>query len=74
MRKSLFAAAILVILGAIATVPASAAPGIIAAVDAPSVATEVRMGGMHGHRGHGRLMRHRHHRGHGMGHHRGHRM
>jgi len=81
MRKSLFAAAILATLGAASVAPASAAPGMIGAVDAPIAITQVRMDGMHGHRGHGRMMGHRHmrghmmrHRGHMMGHHRGHRM
>lgn len=90
MRKSLFAAAILATLGAASVAPASAAPGMIGAVDAPTSVTEVRMDGMHrhhmmghghhrGHRmmrhGHGhRMMGHGHRRGHMMGHHRGHRM
>ena len=74
MKKSLFAAAILATLGAASVAPASAAPGMIGAVDTPTAVTEVRMDGMHGHRGHG--MRHHHHRGHMMRHHhhRGHMM
>ena len=39
MRKSLFAAAILATLGAISAAPASAAPGMIGAVDAPTAVT-----------------------------------
>ncbi|MCJ2024431.1 hypothetical protein [Methylobacterium sp. J-067] len=89
MRKSLFAAAILATLGAASVAPASAAPGMVGAVEAPTAVTEVRMDGMHSHHmmGHrhmrGHMMRHhrghhmmgRHHmRGHMMGHHRGHRM
>ena len=90
MRNTKIADAILATLGAATVAPASAAPGMIGAVDAPNAVTEVRMDGMHGHRmmGHGhhrghRMMRHghRHHkmrhghrRGHMMGHHRGHRM
>ena len=90
MRKSLLAFAVAASLGAIGlTAPASAAPGMIGAVDAPTAVTEVRMDGMHGHRmmghghhrghrmmrhGHGhRMMGHGHRRGHMMGH-RGHRM
>lgn len=90
MRKSLFAAAVLASLGAASVAPASAAPGMIGAVEAPATVTEVRMDGMHGHRlmgrhhhrGH-RMMRHGHHhhmmghghrRGHMMGHHHSHRM
>ncbi|TXM71235.1 hypothetical protein FV226_15975 [Methylobacterium sp. WL12] len=74
MRKSLFAAAILATLGAATVAPASAAPGMIGAVDTPTAVTEVRMDGMHGHRGHGRMIGHHHMRGHMMRHHRGHRM
>ncbi|TXN20994.1 hypothetical protein [Methylobacterium sp. WL9] len=76
MRKSLFAAAILATLSATLVAPASAAPGMIGTVDAPTAVTEVRMDGMHGHRGHGRMMGHHHMRGHMMRHHhhRGHMM
>lgn len=74
MRKSLFAAAILATLGAVSVAPASAAPGMVGAIDAPNAVTEVRMDGMHRHHGH--MMGHRHMRGHGhmMRHHHGHRM
>ncbi|TXN22861.1 hypothetical protein [Methylobacterium sp. WL9] len=73
IRKSLFAAAILATLSAASIVPASAAPGMIGAVDAPTAVTEVRMDG---HRGHSRMMGHHHMRGHMMRHHhhRGHMM
>ncbi|GJE40781.1 hypothetical protein [Methylobacterium persicinum] len=72
MKKTLFAAAILATLGAASVAPASAAPGMIGAVDAPTTLTEVRMDDMRGHRGH--MMGHRHMRGHMMRHHRGHHM
>jgi hypothetical protein len=78
MRKSLFAVAALAALGAIGiAAPASAAPGMIGAADAATSIVDVRMDGMHGHRGHGRMMGHRRGHGHMMrhhGHHRGHMM
>jgi hypothetical protein len=83
MRKSLLAAAILATLGAVSVAPASAAPGMVGAVDAPISVTEVRMDdtqaqrGRHGMRGHrhmrGHMIRHRGHmmrHGHGRRHHR----
>lgn len=71
MRKSLFAIAVLATLGAASlAAPASAAPGMIGAVESSAEVVQVRRDGHHGMRGHG------HHRGHhmGRGHHRGHHM
>lgn len=78
MRKSLFALAVVASLGAIGlAAPASAAPGMIGAVEAPSAVIDVRMHDHHGMRGRHHMMG-RGHRGHhmmrGHGHHRGHMM
>lgn len=73
MKKSLFAAAVLASLGALAA-PASAAPGMIGAVDPTTNVVDVRMDGMHGrHRmmGHGHMRGRHMMRGHMMRHHMG---